>query len=616
MPTIPATSLPHRRSKLGLLAAARTAALVFATVVPSQALLVTGTVRDLMTGQPVGGAKVEVLGTQGGSTTTASDGTFRLTGTSAGAHRATASTGSIERQGPWLRMDLPLSGKAQLRVLRLDGRILASTTADFSGGHALSRIEPSVWENGVAILQVEQGVRRFQQALVASPGRIPFGTATGPAARYLDPPNSVAVTKPGYRAGTFTLDNDTAEVVFAVIDSVVGLAKKAYLLNMGGGMADSLSVDPSVGLASADSFKIVWRKYDGPWDVRTIVHREFYGNSGGIVLHYPNLLGTYCEDCELAVYRNGRIDRYALADSVAPIAYGATYRFARTTPWDTLVVQTSEPVFIGDTAHRGLVSMTMDFPVPSGLPGIGSTNGKDLIYQMAPGTFTRPIGFLLGGIQDKFGNAYHSISRAFAVDFGIAPTRAIVHDRDHDGRADSLQIVVRTGPDAPVPHSMGVRWLGQWHHTDDLRWDSASRSWNGRLDPLLFGTQSGVDDSCSLDIGTGIRLFGAAVMDSLPPILVGARRFVSGSTTDTVILETSETVVVRGSNLAVFSLDSSGTPLASPTLLAYAVNAKRIALIVAASSIPTSPLWVRLGPDLQDARGASPAKESPWIRLK
>nr|HNY32933.1 fibro-slime domain-containing protein [Fibrobacteria bacterium] len=399
---------------------------------------------------------------------------------------------------------------------------------------------------------------------------------------------------------------------------------KAWILDTtGDGTADVIHIGSKGSLSGATSALVHWRTASGSDTSFTIATPGGLGASlaipVGALLH-----STYGVGYTLDVTVGGQVKRFALLDSMAPVATKATLRYG--TQYDTLIVTASEPVVQGSGASAGWFAQKS---VPSeGANGpqvngtILSNVGGVLVMLVTPGSVDGDSLRLRGWSGDGFGNVPTDVSTWVPIDYGPQPIQVQVYDVSGDGHADKVVFrLLRGAIKHFTPTRFGLVWGGNFISIPGLTASSDRMSWSGAVGPLPFATMPSTGDAGWIVAGTDSTSFRAVVEDSVPPVAVRGNLvfgFDEGSA-DTLVVNGSEGLglALSGSAFVLLNSDSSETGATSPLaaqILSSSVATGPLRLVVASGSIPNTATWIRFGTSITDGHAAV-GSHSRWVRL-
>ncbi|HXP91487.1 MAG TPA: fibro-slime domain-containing protein, partial [Fibrobacteria bacterium] len=315
--------------------------------------------------------------------------------------------------------------------------------------------------------------------------------------------------------------------------------------------------------------------------------------------------------------------RARVADSVAPVATKAVYRYGLT--MDTLTVTASEQLVQGNAPGEGWVAQkNAPSQSASGTVAAGAAIGTPtnvLTLLVAPGAFTGDSLRLRAWSKDASGNAPGAVSPWVPVAYGPQPIRVQLFDENGDGRADSVVFrLARSANGVPVPDSFTVQWNGQTLSVKNLVRSADQLSWSGPIGPFAKGTAPAPGDAGWFDIGSDQTSYRAPVEDSVAPVPLSATLvfgFDPGSS-DTLKVVGSEGLKALGTNYVLLNSDSSNTGAYLPTGAQpnpSVVSGTTLNLVVPSGSIPNDASWVRFGTSISDNGGATVGASSLWVKL-
>jgi len=343
----------------------------------------------------------------------------------------------------------------------------------------------------------------------------------------------------------------------------------------GDGHADSLRVSVRGSLAATRAV-LRWKTRSGAPDARiwpVAPSTGSYGVRAADVAQRFEFGATSCDTCTVSFLdaSGDTLVTWPLADSVAPIAVSALYRFG--TLQDTLEATFSEPVTgttatapwleWGNVAVGGVV-------VPSAVKTAGST--ATFLLSTANGavegwdSVRLAVGPRAGNVTDASGKVVGSASPWAPIVYGVAPFQAWLLDPLGQGRGTHVRVrLARAVPTAAVAalDSFWFAWTdasgaGVESRTATvaaLAWDGVS-GWTGTL-PVPFATgRTGCAAGC---VATGIGSDGsrgfALLQDSVPPTAVRARLRYSSTdlALDTLVLDLSEPWIGTGVPAGAFA---------------------------------------------------------------
>lgn len=321
---------------------------------------------------------------------------------------------------------------------------------------------------------------------------------------------------------------------------------KSWMLDIDGdGYPDSIGVESKGSLAFASFATIHWRTGSGldtSFAVPTVG-----GMAAGIKLPVGILRdATYCEGCLLDVTSGAEIKRFALLDSVPPVAVRASLVFGlEVSDADTVRIQASESLarlLAGTFAMLGRDSASATPTLLTATNSNPSISGSVIKIAVPAGAIANDIAWVRLGTAISDGHKFVGASSRW-VKLELQPSgRAYLFDANGDGQADSMSVYVRGGLQA----TQAV-----------LHWKTAAGTDDQRTWPITpttgpFGI--GIGDaanwfergatSCSNCTVTFMDALGKPMVewpliDSVAPMaLLGSYRF--GATMDTLTVSFSE----------------------------------------------------------------------------
>jgi fibro-slime domain-containing protein len=409
------------------------------------------------------------------------------------------------------------------------------------------------------------------------------------------------------------------------------VAKSWMLDTDGDGAPDSVGISSKGDLSKADSVRVQWKTAAGVDTVVTVITASGVGT--GLKLPadiLPN--ATNCTGCRIEVFEGGTSRKFPLADSVAPVALSASYRFGATL--DTLIIKVSEALQQGNAVGENFAAQKLASDAPGGLGNLivgglpDLTEAGVLKLLVTPGVVTGDSLRLRGWSLDLFKNAPGAVSPFVKIDYGPQPIRVVVWDRNGDGTIDSVAYtLLRSSAGYDKVNGFGLAWGGKTATVGTLVSSADHKTWSGPVtsaEPLTTMTAS--TDAGWLVVGTDVTSYRASVDDSVAPVAKSARLiygFEVGSADTVEVIGTEDLGVIGGGIWAMLGKDSaSATPTlikssdvsnaATPVLGGFPTHLK---LAVPSGSISNDAGWVRYGTGISDkftVVGAS----SRWVPLE
>lgn len=227
---------------------------------------------------------------------------------------------------------------------------------------------------------------------------------------------------------------------------------KSWMLDMNGdGYPDSIGVETKGSLASAVSAKVHWKTGSG-LDTSFVVATPG-GIFGGIKLPIGVLRdGTSCVGCVLEVTTGTDTKRFALLDSVPPVAITASLVFGlEVSDADTVMIQASEGLAKLASGIFALLGKDSASATPTSLIATNSNpsiSGNVLKLAVPSGAIANDIAWVRLGTAISDGRKLVGESSRW-VKLSLKPSgRAFLFDANGDGAADSMSVYVRGGVQA------------------------------------------------------------------------------------------------------------------------------------------------------------------------
>ena len=503
----------------------------------------------------------------------------------------------------WMVYDTTGSGKDTLYVLASEGLAvtggllpLGDSAHALTGRTTLSRPVP-----GVGIL-------------VGNLLKLPIDPATNP----IQPGDSI-------RLGGFSGDalGNAPGLKSRWVPLKADPVAKAWMLDTDGdGAPDSVGIGSRGSFASVVSARVNWKTAAG---VDTaIVLATPAGVGTGLRLPAGILRNaTFCVGCQLELTEGGQTRRFALLDSVAPVALSADLRYGPSA--DTLIIAVSEAFTLGAAAGEGAAAVKSagSASVPGTLVVGTPVAGTELRIVVAPGSISADSLRLRAWVLGNLGKAVGAVSPYVPVRYAPQPISVTVFDRDGDGRVDSVRYSLsRSAAGAPVPSSFGLVWGGSPTNIPSLTRSVDGRSWSGSVGPLPLRTAGEPGDAGWIQVGTDDSTFRATLTDSVAPVAMQAFLifgFEAGSP-DTLRLIASEPISAAAAGTwSRLAADSNGTPavtIGSGGASVTVVGGNTVQMVVPSGTVPDGMSWARLGQAVSDAKSNAVGASSRWVKLR
>ncbi|HQF56810.1 MAG TPA: fibro-slime domain-containing protein, partial [Fibrobacteria bacterium] len=442
--------------------------------------------------------------------------------------------------------------------------------------------------------------------------------AFDPAANPLQPGDSVRLG--GYSGDALgNAPRERSRWVYLKADPVA----KSWMLDVDGdGYPDSIGVAAKGSLASAGSAQIQWKTAAGADTVFTVATPG--GVTTGIKLPAGILKNaTYCSGCNLVLDMGaGSTKRFALLDSVAPVALGARLRYGITA--DTLLVTVSEPIELASApAGEGPAATKLAGSADrAGTLVVGAGSATTVLQVVvAPGAIEQDSVRLRAWVLGNLKKAVGQNSPFVKIEYGPQPIRVAVWDNDGDGYVDSVAYrLTRSAAGAPAVSGFGLMWGGALAAVPATLPKAADgMSWSGDIAPLGWGTSASANDHGWLAVGTDVASYDAAVEDSVAPVAFDASLVFGLEATDpdTLAITGTESIKLLASGAYAMLGKDSGSVLASLGAGSGTIvpNATKLVLVVPPGAIADSIAWVRFGSAVADNGGKAVGTSSRWVKL-
>lgn len=398
---------------------------------------------------------------------------------------------------------------------------------------------------------------------------------------------------------------------------------KSWMLDVDGdGHPDSIGVAAKGSLASAVSAQIQWKTAAGADTLFTVATPG--GVTTGIKLPAGILKNaTFCSGCNLVLDMGaGSTKRFALLDSVAPVALAAKLRYGAAA--DTLLVTVSEPIELGSApAGEGLVSTKLAGSADRAGTLVVGTGSVTTVLQVvvAPGAIEQDSVRLRAWVLGNLKKAVGQNSPFVKIEYGPQPIRVAVWDNDGDGYVDSVAYrLTRSAAGAPSVDGFGLVWGGA-SATVPATLPKAvdGMSWNGDIGPLDWGTEASANDRGWLVVGADVDSYRAVVEDSAAPAAYKASLVFGLEATDpdTIKVTGSESIKLLASGMYALLGKDSGSALAGlgATNATLVPSTTELVLVVPPGAIADSIAWVRFGSAVTDNGGKAVGASSRWVKL-
>lgn len=398
---------------------------------------------------------------------------------------------------------------------------------------------------------------------------------------------------------------------------------KAWMLDTdGNGAPDSVGIGSRGSFASVTSARVNWKTAAG-LDTAVVIATP---SGVGTGLRLPAGIlrnATFCSGCQLELTVGGQTRRFALLDSVAPVALTANLHYGPSA--DTLIVAVSEAFTLGSAAGEGAAAVKAagSASVPGTLVVGTPSAGTELRIVVAPGSISADSLRLRAWVLGNLGKAVGTASPYVAIRYAPQPISVTVYDRDGDGRVDNVTYSLsRSAAGAPVPSSFGLVWGGTPTTIPSLTRSVDGRSWSGPVGPLPLRTAAEVGDAGWIQVGGDDSTFRATVTDSVAPVAMQAFLifgFDAGSPDTLRVIGSEPVSAAVAGTWSLLAADSNGTStvaIGSTGASVSVVGGTTVQMVVPSGTVPNAMAWARLGQAVSDSKANTVGSASRWVRLR
>jgi len=404
------------------------------------------------------------------------------------------------------------------------------------------------------------------------------------------------------------------------------VARSWMLDRDGDGAPDSVGVSSKGSLVAATSVVVNWKTAAGLDTALTVALPT--GIVNGFRLPAGVLKNaTGCAGCRVEVTIGGEVRRFALLDSVAPVAVSGSLVFGtgtgepdtlRLTPSEALVAAASGvwARLAADSGSAGGVSIGSAILATKSISATG-----DLVLLVPSGSGLDGLAWARfeTAVSDTRGNAVGAQSKW--VRLAVTPSaRSWMLDRDGDGAPDSVGIASKGSLAAATAAT--VHWkTSAGLDTSFVVAFPAGLVDGFRLPAGVLGNATSCT-GCILEVTVGGQVRPFALLDSVAPVALEASLiygFAAGDA-DTLKIKPSEAIVAAASGTwARLALDSGsvgGVTLSNANAAKSIAAGGELVLVVASGSGLDGMVWARLETAVSDSRGNAVGAKSKWVRLR